>query len=94
MVGPGDMLIATSFRPYAQQTADIVNDAIDRQAKVIAISDSRLSPIARRADLCFEVKDAEFRKFRSLTASLCIAQTLVIGYAFQLTELDPGTAKA
>ena len=94
MVGPGDLLIATSFRPYAQQTADIVNEAIDRQAKVIAISDSRLSPIARRADLCFEVKDAEFRKFRSLTASLCIAQTLVIGYAFQLTEQDPGTARA
>jgi DNA-binding MurR/RpiR family transcriptional regulator len=94
MVGPGDLLIATSFRPYAQQTADIVNEAIGRQAKVIAISDSRLSPIARRADLCFEVKDAEFRKFRSLTASLCIAQTLVIGYAFQLTERESETPKA
>jgi DNA-binding MurR/RpiR family transcriptional regulator len=94
MVGPDDLLIATSFRPYAQQTADIVNDAVERQARVIAISDSRLSPIARRADLCFEVKDAEFRKFRSLTASLCIAQTLVIGYAFQLTERESGTPRA
>jgi DNA-binding MurR/RpiR family transcriptional regulator len=93
MVGPHDLLIATSFRPYAQQTADIVNEAAERKAKVIAISDSRLSPIARRADLCFEVKDAEFRKFRSLTASLCLAQTLVIGYAFQLTERDPGTGR-
>ena len=44
--------------------------------------------------LCFEVKDAEFRKFRSLTASLCLAQTLVIGYAFQLTARDPGTGPA
>jgi len=90
MMGPGDLLIATSFRPYAQQTADIVNEAVDRKAKVIAISDSRLSPIARRADLCFEVKDAEFRKFRSLTASLCLAQTLVISYAFQLTAQESG----
>ena len=94
MMGPGDLLIATSFRPYAQATADIVNEAIDRRAKVIAISDSRLSPIARRADLCFEVKDAEFRKFRSLTASLCLAQTLVIHYAFQLTAREPGVSQA
>ncbi len=94
MLGPGDLLIATSFRPYAQQTADIVNEAADRQARVIAISDSRLSPIARRADLCFEVKDAEFRKFRSLTASLCLAQTLVIGYAYQLTAGDAGNPQA
>jgi DNA-binding MurR/RpiR family transcriptional regulator len=94
MLGPGDLLIATSFRPYAQATADIVNEAIDRKARVIAISDSRLSPIARRADLCFEVKDAEFRKFRSLTASLCLAQTLVIHYAFQLTARDAGVSPA
>jgi DNA-binding MurR/RpiR family transcriptional regulator len=94
MMGPGDLLIATSFRTYAQQTVDIVNEAADRKVTVIAISDSRLSPIARRADLCFEVKDAEFRKFRSLTASLCLAQTLVIGYAYQLTERDAGRRPA
>jgi DNA-binding MurR/RpiR family transcriptional regulator len=91
MLGPKDLLIATSFRPYAQPTADIVTEARGHQAKVIAISDSRLSPIARNADLCFEVKDAEFRKFRSLTASLCLAQTLVISYAFQLTAQPDGT---
>lgn len=94
MMGPGDLLIATSFRPYAQPTADIVNEASDRGARVIAISDSRLSPIARRADLCFEIKDAEFRKFRSLTASLCLAQTLVISYAYQLTARESGAGKA
>jgi len=79
---------------HKQKTREaIVEAAADRKAQVIAISDSRLSPIARRADLCFEVKDAEFRKFRSLTASLCLAQTLVISYAYQLTAGDPGTAQ-
>ena len=29
-------------------------------------------------------KDAEVRQFRSLTASLCLAQTLVISYAFEV----------
>jgi hypothetical protein len=40
------------------------------------------------------VKDAEFRKFRSLTASLCLAQTLVISYAFQLTAGQAGGGPA
>lgn len=93
MLTARDLLIATSFRPYAQPTADIVEEALKRGTKVIAISDSRLSPIARRADLCFEIKDAEFRKFRSLTASLCLAQTLVISYAYQLTAHDGERAK-
>ena len=79
-----DLLIAISFRPYATETAEVVAAARARRAKIIALSDSRLSPIAREADLCFEIKDAEFRQFRSLTASLCLAQTLVISYAFQI----------
>lgn len=83
MVRKDDLLIAISFRPYAQETAEVVDGARARGARTIAISDSRLSPIAREADVVFEIKDAEVRQFRSLTASLCLAQTLVISYAFQ-----------
>ena len=50
---------------------------------MIAISDTRVSPIARDADVVFETKDAEVLQFRSLTASLCLAQALVVSYAFQ-----------
>jgi DNA-binding MurR/RpiR family transcriptional regulator len=79
-----DLMIAISFQPYARETAEVVAGARERNARVIAISDSRLSPIAREADLCFEIKDAEVRQFRSLTASLCLAQTLAISYAYRL----------
>lgn len=79
-----DLMIAISFHPYARETAEVVAGARERHARVIAISDSRLSPIAREADLCFEIKDAEVRQFRSLTASLCLAQTLAISYAYRL----------
>ena len=71
-----DLLIAVSFHPYARETAEIVTASRARGAQILAISDSRLSPIAREADLYFEIKDAEVRQFRSLTASLCLAQTL------------------
>lgn len=81
MIARGDLLFAISFRPYANETADIVKRAREAGAAVVAISDSRLSPVSREADISFDVKDAEVRQFRSLTASLCLAQTLVIAYA-------------
>jgi DNA-binding MurR/RpiR family transcriptional regulator len=73
MLNSKDLLVAISFNPYAPE-----------KARIIAITDSRLSPIAGPADLCFEIKDAEVRQFRSLTASLCLAQSLVISYALEM----------
>jgi len=84
MLGPKDLLIATSFAPYAPETVTIVNAAKQQKTRIIAITDSRLSPIAAPSDVVFEIKDAEVRQFRSLTASLCLAQSLVISYAFGL----------
>jgi DNA-binding MurR/RpiR family transcriptional regulator len=84
MLTAKDLLIAISFHPYAAETVEIARHCREQKARIIAITDSRLSPIASVADLCFEIKDAEVRQFRSLTASLCLAQTLVISYAFEM----------
>jgi DNA-binding MurR/RpiR family transcriptional regulator len=83
MLGPDDVVIAVSFRPYAAETASVAETAAANGSALIAISDSRLSPVARAAEVCFEIKDAEVRQFRSLTASMCLAQTLVISYAYK-----------
>ncbi len=83
MLGPDDLVIAVSFKPYASETMAVVERATANGAPLIAISDSRLSPIAKNANVCFEIKDAEVRQFRSLTASMCLAQTLVISYAYK-----------
>lgn len=83
MIGPDDLVIAISFRPYASETAAVAERATANGAPLIAISDSQLSPVANGAEVCFEIKDAEVRQFRSLTASMCLAQTLVISYAYK-----------
>jgi len=83
MLSPQDLVIAVSFKPYASETLAVVERAAANGTPVIAISDSRLSPVARDAEVCFEIKDAEVRQFRSLTASMCLAQTLVISYAYK-----------
>jgi DNA-binding MurR/RpiR family transcriptional regulator len=83
MLGEEDLLIAVSFKPYASETLAVVETAAANNVPMIAISDSRLSPVAKNAAVCFEIKDAEVRQFRSLTASMCLAQTLVISYAYK-----------
>lgn len=81
MMTKNDLLFAISFRPYAKETETLVDRAGALGVPIVSISDSELSPISRQADVSFNVKDAEVRQFRSLTGSMCIAQTLVISYA-------------
>ena len=78
LLSPQDVLVAISFYPYEQETVDLVSRAVDQGINVIAITGSSLSPIAQKATLCLEVKDAEVFGFRSLTASMCLAQTLAV----------------
>ncbi len=85
MISKSDLLFAISFRPYAKETLEVVAHAKSVGAPVVVISDSELSPVSRQADVSFNVQDAEVRQFRSLTGSMCVAQTLVISYA-QLVE--------
>jgi hypothetical protein len=35
-----------------------------------------------------QVREAEIRKFRSLSASMCLAQALVISYAFAASQAE------
>jgi DNA-binding MurR/RpiR family transcriptional regulator len=82
-IASGDLLIAVSYRPYAEETIQVVGTAHAQKAAILAITDSALSPIAKQADTVLRVREAEIRGFRSLSASMCLAQTLVIGYAFR-----------
>jgi DNA-binding MurR/RpiR family transcriptional regulator len=77
-----DLLIAVSFKPYSQETVELVEIAVGNHAPVLSISDSMVSPIARAAALVLQVIEAEVRSFRSLATSICLAQALVIGFAF------------
>lgn len=83
-IDPDDLLIAVSYHPYAGETVELVEIAAGRGAKVLSISDSRVSPIARDATLVLQVRESEVRGFRSLATSICLAQALVIGYAFEM----------
>lgn len=78
-----DALIAISFPPYSTDTAKVVSIASKKNTPVIVITDSAMSPISSAARVCLEVHDAEVHSFRSLTASMCVAQTLATSLAFR-----------
>jgi DNA-binding MurR/RpiR family transcriptional regulator len=85
-IAAGDLLIGVSYRPYAEETIQVVSAARAQKASVLAITDSAVSEIAKEANTVLRVQEAEIRGFRSLAASMCLAQTLVIGYAFRHTR--------
>lgn len=82
----GDLLVSISFPPYAQATIDATSAARTAGHKVIAITDSPVSPITEGAAEVLTVDDAELHGFRSLTSVMSLVQTLAIGIAYRFRD--------
>ncbi|MTH47859.1 MurR/RpiR family transcriptional regulator [Intestinirhabdus alba] len=90
LVGPKDVVVAISFSPYAREVVELVELGAQRKARQIAITDSRVSPLAAFSDVCFVLREAQVDGFRSQVASLCLAQTLAVSLALNNSK-DPQT---
>jgi DNA-binding MurR/RpiR family transcriptional regulator len=80
----GDVLLAASFRNDSPDVVAAAGACRERGAKVIAITDSMLSPLGPLADVCLELGDHSQQPRRSLVAPLCLAHALVVGTGHQL----------
>jgi DNA-binding MurR/RpiR family transcriptional regulator len=79
--GKDDAALAISFAPYSPLTLSLTEAARARGAKIVAITDSALSPLAALADRRLEVVERDFGAFRSLGATFCLAMTLAVAVA-------------
>ena len=79
-----DVLFAISFRFYATEVVNIVEEAAERKVPVIAMSDSTLSPLAKAATVLFAVPEHQYTFSRSLAAPMCLAQGLTVALAARL----------
>ena len=79
-----DVMIAISFSPYAEETISVAKLAVERGAKLIAITDSLMSPLAKLAQASLIVQDNSTFGFRSLTSTMSMAQSLFIALAYTL----------
>ena len=85
-----DVLFAVSFRFYANEVVNVVEEAAGRGVPIIAISDSTLSPLAKNAKVLFAVPEHEYTFSRSLAAPMCLAQALTVALAARLQKnTDP-----
>jgi DNA-binding MurR/RpiR family transcriptional regulator len=82
-ISPRDVMIAISYHAHAEETVAAFNTAVEAGAKVLSITDSLISPIAKGSAQTLLVRESEVRAFRSMSASICLAQTLVIGLAYE-----------
>lgn len=80
----GDVLISISMTPYGTETRYCTDLAVERNATVVAITDSSLSPIARAAAVSLTVHESEAYFFRSLASTMSLAQALFIALAYRL----------
>jgi DNA-binding MurR/RpiR family transcriptional regulator len=86
VIHPRDMLLAISFRFYATEVVNIVEEVAGRGVPVLAISDSTLSPLAKSARVLFAIPEHEYTFSRSLAAPMCLAQALTVALAARLQK--------
>ena len=77
-VGPGDVLFGISFPRYSKRTLSAMQYARDRGAKVIALTDSQLSPLARVADHLLLARSDMASFVDSLVAPLSVINALIV----------------
>jgi DNA-binding MurR/RpiR family transcriptional regulator len=80
----GDVMVAISYTPYAEETLKVAQQVVKRGARLIAITDSRMSPLAREAHLALIVPDNSTLGFRSLSSTMALAESLFIALAYRL----------
>ncbi len=85
-VGEGDLVIGIGFPRYANRTIEALAFAQSRNAKVVAITDSLLSPLAAKADYTLIAQSNMASFVDSLVAPLSVINALII--AVGLREKD------
>lgn len=85
-VTEGDLVIGIGFPRYATRTIEALSFAQSRSAKVVAITDSLLSPLAAKADYSLIAQSNMASFVDSLVAPLSVINALII--AVGLREKD------
>lgn len=77
-VSEGDLVIGIGFPRYAAKTIDALAFSQDRGAKVVALTDSLLSPLATKADYTLIAQSNMASFVDSLVAPLSVINALII----------------
>lgn len=90
-VGKGDVFIGISFPRYSKRTLSAMKYSKDQGAQVIALTDSRLSPLARYADHVLVAKSDMASFVDSLVAPLSVLNALIVAVGMNRQQEIEGT---
>jgi len=82
-----DVLLVFSFPPYALHTLKVVEAVRERGAKIIAITDSVISPVAQHADIVLPSHVSGMTTQNSLVAPLVVVNAIVNAFAASTPEV-------
>lgn len=77
-VGEGDIVLGVSFPRYSKRTLQALQYSHTSGAKVVALTDSRLSPLSRFADYMLIAKSDMVSFVDSLVAPLSVINALIV----------------
>jgi DNA-binding MurR/RpiR family transcriptional regulator len=76
-INADDSLLVISFPPYTQLTIDAVEYAADAGAKIVAVTDSIMSPAANHATHTIVTRNQSPSFYHSFTGALAVIQALI-----------------
>jgi DNA-binding MurR/RpiR family transcriptional regulator len=76
MIGPADVLLAISVKPYTRQTVQAARYASKRGARVIAVTDSEVSPLAAVSSKTLIVQTETPSFFHTMTPAFAAIECL------------------
>ena len=75
--GPGDILLAMTFKPYRTEVVDAVAIARKQGVTIIGVSDSAASPVVAGSEHGFTVRTDTPQFFTSIVAAAALLETLM-----------------
>jgi DNA-binding MurR/RpiR family transcriptional regulator len=91
---PRGVLLVVTYSPHATETELVIGAAHRAGVPMIAFSDPLPSAHAKDMSIRFEIREGEVMGFRSLCASMYLAQALVVEMAQEMIEALPEPAHA
>ncbi|MER9457338.1 MurR/RpiR family transcriptional regulator [Mesorhizobium sp. M0478] len=76
-IGSRDVLLAVSVSPYSRYTMQVAEFAVSRGAKLVALTDSELSPIAKLSEIVIRVRTEMPSVFHTMTPAFAAVECLV-----------------
>lgn len=88
LTSPDDLTIAVSFPPYAPSVIQAAEAHAGRGGKVLAITDTPVSPLVPIASVVLEAPEQDPGHLRNMVAPMCLAHLLVDAVRERLAQSD------